>query len=60
MAQLARIRAVIEWRWDLNKDLWGSNEESREEDRNDKERSKERPRESQEEVEEGTISSVSC
>jgi len=50
MAQLERIGAIVEWRWD-------SKESKVKEDRDDKEGSKNGPRESQEE---GTPLSTSC
>jgi len=50
MAQLERIRAVMERRW-------GTEEESRKENGDEEEGSKDGPRESQER---GTPSSISC
>ena len=59
MAQLVRIRAMVEWRWGLKENLQSSNEKNDEEDRDDDEESKNRSRESQEEVEEKTPSLIS-
>ena len=53
MAQLARIRAVVEWRWDLK-------EENKEKDNDNKEMLKDGPKKSQEKIEEGTLSSAFC
>ena len=51
MAQLERIRAMIEWRWD------SEGENKKKKNRDDKGGSKDGPRES---WEEGTLSSTSC
>ena len=59
MAQLARIGAIVKWRWGLKENSWGSNKENKEEARDNEERSEEGLGESQEEVEEETPSSAS-
>lgn len=60
MAQLARIGAIVEWRWDLKEDSQSSNKKSREKDRKDKKRSEDRPRESQEVIEKKTPLYIFC
>jgi len=59
IAQLARIRAAVEWRWSSKEDLWSSNKEDEEEEEegNNEKGSEERPGENQEEE---TLSFTSC
>lgn len=52
MAQLARIRTMMEWEWGLREDSQENEKESEEESGDDKEGSKNGPRESQKKVEE--------
>ena len=59
MAQLARIGAVVDWRWSLKKDLWGTNKESKKKDEDNEEVSEDGPKESQGEVKKETLLSTS-
>jgi len=55
IAQLARIGAVVKWRWGLKESLWNNKKKSEDKGKRDEEEgSKDGPRESQEEVEKRT------
>ena len=60
MAQLVRIRVMVEQRWSLKKNSQDSNKESGEDDRENEEGSKEEPGESQKKIKEETLLSAFC
>ena len=58
-AQLVRIEAVVDQRWNLKEDLQDSDEKIKEENRDNEEESEDIFEESQEEIEERTLLSTS-